>query len=429
MTDAAGPAAGDAAGEVGAGRDAAYAAAAHAARESYARLVAVLAASTGDLALAEDALADAFATALERWPASGIPDNPDGWLITVARNRQRDVWKSAAARRSAPLDDAADVAAAAEAAGDADADLADPFDAVDPLRIPDKRLELCFTCAHPAIDPAARTPLILQVVLGFDAAQIAAAFAVPTATMAQRLTRAKRRIARARIPFVVPDRRDLPERLPAVLEAVYGCAAITWRDDADSLAGEARHLAVTLARLLEREPEAWALAALVTLSLARPRSGPYIPLEEQPPSSWDARLIDEGEAHLRRAAALRGPAAPGRFELEAAIQAVHLDRRRTGTVDWAAIRTLYSALLAVAPSLGAQVAAAAVIGRTDGATAGLAALPPGGEGFQPWWATRAELLRRAGRDAEADVAYARAIELAREPELRAFLEDRRGARG
>lgn len=426
MTDAAGPAADDAASDAARASDRAdaYAAAAHAARESTARLVAVLAASTGDLALAEDALADAFATALERWPANGIPDNPEGWLITVARNRQRDVWKSAAARTSAPLDPAMEVVSAA---GDAGADLADPFEAVDPLRIPDRRLELCFTCAHPAIDPAARTPLILQAVLGFDAAQIATAYAVPTATMAQRLTRAKRRIARARIPFVVPDRRAMPERLPAVLEAVYGCAAITWRDDGDSLAGEARHLAVTLAGLLEREPEAWALAALVTLSLARPRSGPYVPLEEQPPASWDERLIDEGEAHLRRAVALRGSAAPGRFELEAAIQAVHLDRRRTGTVDWAAIRTLYSALLAVAPSLGAQVAAAAVIGRTDGAAAGLAALPPGGEAFQPWWATRAQLLRLAGRDAEADVAYARAIELAREPELRAFLESRRGA--
>ncbi|MEI5582588.1 MULTISPECIES: RNA polymerase sigma factor [unclassified Agromyces] len=425
VTDAAGTAADDAARA--SGRANAYAAAAHAARESTARLVAVLAASTGDLALAEDALADAFATALERWPTSGIPDNPEGWLITVARNRQRDVWKSAAARTSAPLDQAADAEASpVEGLGRR---ALDPFDAVDPLRIPDKRLELCFACAHPAIDPAARTPLILQAVLGFDAARIAAAYAVPTATMAQRLTRAKRRIARARIPFVVPDRRDMPERLPAVLEAVYGCAAITWRDDPDSLAGEARHLAVTLARLLEREPEAWALAALVTLSLARPRSGPYTPVEEQRTSSWDERLVDEGEGFLRRAAALRGSTAPGRFELEAAIQAVHLDRRRTDTVDWAALRTLYSALLAVAPSLGVQVAAAAVIGRTDGATAGLATLPPGGEAYQPWWATRAELLRRAGRDAEAEAAFARAIELAREPELRTFLQERRASLG
>ncbi|GGI44102.1 RNA polymerase sigma-70 factor (ECF subfamily) [Agromyces flavus] len=402
---------------------AAHAAAAHAARESYGRLVAVLAAGTGDLALAEDALGDAFTSALERWPANGIPENPEGWLITVARNRQRDAWKSAAARTSVPLEAATEAAVSAR--------YSDPFDGIDPLRIPDRRLELCFACAHPAIDASVRTPLTLQAVLGFDAAQIAAVYAVPTATMAQRLVRAKRRIARAGIPFAIPDRRAMPERLPAVLEAVYGCAAITWRDDRDSLAGEARHLAVTLAALLEREPEAWALAALITLSLARPRGGPYIPIEEQDPTTWDAGAIAEGESFLRRAAKLRerpaASAAPGRFELEAAIQAVHLDRGRTGATDWRALHELYAALLIVAPSLGARVAAAAVIGRTDGATAGLATLPARvqAESFQPWWATRADLLRRAGRDAEADAAYARAIELTRDPDVRAFLEARR----
>lgn len=389
----------------------ARAAAEHAARASYGRLVAVLAAGTGDLALAEDALAEAFITALERWPHAGVPTNPEGWLITVARNRQRDVWKSSAVRANAPLEwtDAA----------------IDPFDGLDPLRIPDRRLELLFTCAHPAIDPAARTPLMLQAVLGFDAAQIAAAYAVPAPTMAQRLVRAKRRIARARIPFVIPDRRGMPERLPAVLEAVYGCAAITWREDASSLAGEAKHLAVTLASLLEREPEAWALAALVTLSLARRRPGPYIPLEEQDPASWDAQLIDDGETYLRRAAT-SGRRAPGRFELEAAIQAVHLDRRNTGTIDWDALRQLYAALASIAPSLGSQVALAAVIGRADGADAGLAALPPGGDRFQPWWATRADLLARTGRVAEASAAYERAIELTDDAAVREFLEGRRG---
>ncbi|MFE5672645.1 RNA polymerase sigma factor [Agromyces sp. NPDC056523] len=406
---------------------AARAAAAHAARDSYGRLIAVLAAGTGDLALAEDALGDAFAEALERWPASGIPQNPEGWLITVARNRQRDAWKSAAARTSVSLE-------TVDPAG------ADPFDGIDPLRIPDRRLELCFACAHPAIDASVRTPLILQAVLGFEAAQIAAAYAVPTATMAQRLVRAKRRIARAGIPFAIPDRRAMPERLPAVLEAVYGCAAITWRDDRDSLAGEARYLAVTLAALLEREPEAWALAALIRLSLARPRGGRYIPVEEQDPATWDARAIAEGESYLRRAADLRERAhkagtgiagvapGPGRFELEAAIQAVHLDRHRTGETGWPALRELYAALLVVAPSLGAEVAAAAVIGRADGMAAGLAALPAPARGgsFQPWWATRADLLRRAGRDAEADAAYARAIELTPDPDVRAFLERRRG---
>ena len=388
----------------------ARAAAEHAARASYGRLIAVLAAGTGDLALAEDALADAFVTALERWPHTGVPTNPEGWLITVARNRQRDVWKSSTVRAGVPLE-------GADAASD-------PLDALDPLRIPDRRLELLFTCAHPAIDAAARTPLMLQAVLGFDAAQVAAAYAVPTATMAQRLVRAKRRIARARIPFVIPDRRAMPERLPAVLEAVYGCAAITWRDDAESMAGEARYLAVTLASLLEREPEAWALASLVTLSLARRRPGPYVPLEEQDPASWDARLIDEGETYLRRAAA-SGRTAPERFELEAAIQAVHLDRRRTGTTDWTALRQLYTALVTVAPSLGSQVALAAVIGRADGAEAGLDALPPGGEHLQAWWATRAHLLARAGRAAEASVAYERAIELTDDAAVHDYLEGRR----
>jgi RNA polymerase sigma-70 factor (ECF subfamily) len=388
----------------------ALAAAEHAARASYGRLVAVLAAGSGDLALAEDALADAFITALERWPHAGVPENPEGWLIKVARNRQRDVWKSSAVRANVPLEgeDAAN----------------EPLDGLDPLRIPDRRLELLFTCAHPAIDPAARTPLMLQAVLGFDAAQIAAAYAVHTATMAQRLVRAKRRIARARIPFVIPDRRAMPERLPAVLEAVYGCAAITWRDDAESLAGEARYLAVTLASLLEREPEAWALAGLVTLSLARRRPSPFVPLEEQDPASWDTRLIDEGETYLRRAAA-SGRTTPGRFELEAAIQAVHLDRRRTGTTDWDALRELYTALVTVAPSLGSQVALAAVIGRTEGAEAGLAALPPGGDHLQAWWATRAHLLARAGRAAEASVAYERAIELTDDAAVRDYLEGQR----
>jgi RNA polymerase sigma-70 factor (ECF subfamily) len=190
----------------------------------------------------------------------------------------------------------------------------------------------------------------------------------------------------------------------------------------------AAYLAVTLAALLRTEPEAWGLAALTTFLLSRgpARTGPYVPLEEQAPDDWDAELIAEGDRHLRRATA---PGRPGRFQLEAAIQAVHCDRRRTGRVDWAALRTLYAALLEVAPSLGAQVALAAVVGRTDGAEAGLAALPPDAERFQPTWATRADLLARAGRTEEAAEAARAAIRLSDDPEVRTYLTTRYGIVG
>ncbi|MCM0641267.1 RNA polymerase sigma factor [Cellulomonas wangsupingiae] len=391
----------------------ARAAAERAARDSYGRLLALLAAHAGDVALAEDALADAFEQALTRWPVDGVPRSPDAWLLTVARNRVRDVWRSAAHRRAAALPvDALTEHLPAD----------DPLADVDPFAIPDRRLALLFVCAHPAIAADARTPLMLQTVLGLDSARVATAFAVSPASMQQRLVRAKRRIARARIPFVVPDRTAMAERLPPVLEAVYGCAALTWRQG-DDLAAEAQHLAVTLASALPDEPEAWALAALVTLSLARRQApGAFVPLDEQDPAGWDADLVAEGETYLRRA---QRPGVPGRFRLEAAIQAVHVDRRRTGRTDWAALRTLYVALDAVAPSLGGRVALASVVGRLDGAAAGLAALPPEpSPAFQPWWAARADLLARAGSRAQAAVAFRRAAELCDDAAVRAYLAAR-----
>ncbi|MEV4472196.1 DUF6596 domain-containing protein [Nonomuraea sp. NPDC049504] len=388
-----------------------------AARESFGRLVALLAASTGDLQLAEDTLAQAFEQALVTWPRDGVPGNPEGWLLTVARNRQRDFWKSAAHRRSAPLEDAADQGSA-------------PLVGLDEDAAPDRRLALLFVCAHPAIAANVRTPLMLQTVLGFDSAEIARAFAVPAGAMSQRLVRAKRRIRDARIPFAVPGRESMNERLAPVLEAVYGCYALAWPDrgDAGSLAGEARYLAITVARLLGTQPEAWGLAALLTLDAARAGrpGGPYLPLEEQDPSGWDSGLIAEGEHYLARAG--RPGQAPGRFHLEAAIQAVHCDRARTGTTDWPALRTLYTALVAVAPSLGGRVAHAAVTGRTDSprhALDLLEALPPERERFQPYHAVRGDLLARLGRHEDAAAAYAQAVELTTDPAVRAFLTTRR----
>ena len=221
----------------------AKAAAERAARASYGRLVAILAARTRDIALAEDVLGDALVRALQVWPESGVPDSPEGWLLTVARNRQNDVLGSAARRTSAPWP-GDDTLGPAGGAG--------VVDEIDPAQIPDRRLELLFACAHPAIDRSVRTPLMLQAVLGFEAAEIAAAFALPPPTMAQRLVRAKRRIRDAGVPFAVPDRSVMPERLEPVLEAVYGCFAIDWRGSSaptvrESMAGEAHYLAGTLA--------------------------------------------------------------------------------------------------------------------------------------------------------------------------------------
>ncbi len=410
------------------GVEEARAAAERAARASYGRLVAILSARTRDIALAEDVLGDALVRALQVWPDHGIPDSPEGWLLTVARHRQSDVLGSAARRTSDPWpeDDAPGVAGSVEE--------------MDPAQIPDQRLELLFACAHPAIDRSIRTPLMLQAVLGFEAAEIAAAFALPAPTMAQRLVRAKRRIRDAGVPFAVPDRTLMPGRLEPVLEAVYGCFAIDWRGSSaptvrDSMAGEAHYLAGTLAALLEEEPEAWGLAALISLSLARVPTRPadvYVPLDQQDAGQWSAPMIAQGNAQLQRAAAARADGRRvGRFELEAAIQSVHCARAATGVVDWPALVRLHQALVVAAPTLGARVALAAAVGRARSPADGLAVLDeiadPALGRLQPAWATRAALLAEAGEVPAAVAAYDKAISLTTDIATRRWLEERRAA--
>ena len=397
------------------------------ARRSYGKLVAFLASRTRDVAAAEDALSDAFAAALVDWPTGGIPTSPEAWLMTVARRKLID-----ASRRRRSGEDASDhlrlMADELEAAGESD------------IEIPDQRLALMFACTHPAVERGIRAPLMLQTILGFDAATIASAFLVAPATMGQRLARAKSKLRQAGIPFRVPERADLRERLDSVLEAIYAAFAEGWSDPAGTdarrrnLAEEGIWLGRLVVSLLPDEPEAIGLLALMLHAEARRAArraadGGYVPLAEQDPTAWDTQLIEEAEALLLRGSAM---GRIGRYQLEAAVQSAHVVRRRTGSSDWGAIEQLYDALSAITDSPVVKINRAVAVAEARGAAAGIAVLDAIADDarlaeYQPYWAARAGLLARAGEVAAADQAYQRAIGLESDPAVRDFLQQRRMA--
>jgi RNA polymerase sigma factor (sigma-70 family) len=393
------------------------------ARDSYGRLVAYLAARSGDVAGAEDALGDAFVAALKRWPGEGVPEKPEAWLLHAARNRMIDAARRKQVRQKSEkflqqlAEEAATVAKADE-------------------HFPDERLKLLFVCAHPAIDPAARTPLMLQTVLGIDAARTASAFLVSPAAMSQRLVRAKYKIRDAGIPFRVPEPPEWEERVSFVLDAIYAGYTTGWESLMESasthhaLAPEAIALGRVLVQLMPREPEAHGLLALMLhcegRSAARyTSSGEFVPLDQQDPTLWSRSLIEEAERHLQAAAAFKRM---GRYQLEAAIQSVHANRAKTGDIDWKEIALLYEGLVRIAPGIGSLVGRAVAIAQAGEPTAGFAALEQiptdRTANYQPYWAARGHLLQLLNRKDESREAFNRAASLTDDPALRKYLLQR-----
>ncbi len=392
------------------------------ARRSYGKLVAFLAARTRDVASAEDALSEAFASALADWPLNGCPSNPEAWLLTVARRKLIDAGRRRASREAAApqLELLAEglEAAAAEAG------------------IPDRRLALMFACSHPAIEAAVRAPLMLQAVVGLDAKVIGPAFLVSPAAMGKRLVRAKEKIRQAGIPFSIPEREELPGRLDAVLDAIYAAFGEGWTDPGGTdvvrreLTGEAMFLARLMTELLPGEPEVLGLLALLLHAEARRRArrneaGEYVPLAEQDWAAWDWQMIQEAEELLRGAGAV---GSIGRYQLEAALQSAHVYRCRTGRANWKEVVQLYDALSAISGSPVVAINRALAIAELLGAAAGLDAMPPPSDRrlteYQPYWAARAELLVKAGAYEDARRAYGMAIGLERDPVVRRFLQGR-----
>lgn len=396
------------------------------ARRSYGKLVALLAARTGDMAAAEDALSEAFASALADWPLNGCPANPEAWLLTVARRRAIDVARS---RRRHEL--AADQLQIMSEGLDA---------AANDAEISDRRLALMFVCAHPAIEAAIRAPLMLQAVMGLDAQTIASVFLTSPAAMSKRLVRAKDKIRQAGIPFRIPEREELPARLDTVLDAIYAAFAEGWTDPGGTdvarreLTGEALFLAGLVTQLLPDQPEAAGVLALMLHAEARRRArrnedGEYVTLAEQDPALWDWQMIGEAEALLRRAGTL---GSIGRYQLEAALQSAHVYRRRTGRANWAEVLQLYDALLSLTGSPVVAVNRALALAELQGAGPALEAIETIAADvrlseYQPYWAARAELLAKTGAPDEARHAYEIAIGLERDPAVRRFLQRRQSS--
>jgi len=389
------------------------------ARDSYGRLVAFLAARTRDVAGAEDALAEAFASALKSWPADGVPANPDAWLLTVARRRQTDAARRRHTRSAGEVHVKLMVDEIEAAAANRDA-------------IPDRRLALMFACAHPAIERGMRAPLILQTILGLTAIDIAAAFLIPPATMGQRLVRAKARIKDAGIPFAIPEREDLPDRLDAVLEAIYAAYAKGWAEIDDTGAAELAEEAIWLGQLvialLPDEPEAKGMLALMLYAEARRPArrtpdGAYVPLEAQDTTLWDHDLITAAERLLRQASST---GATGRCQLEAAIQSAHIARLASGAATWPAIVALYDHLYGLTQSPVVILNRAAARAELDGPASALAdldtlAADPRMADYQPYWAARGHLAARAGRKDIAFQAFTLAIGLSTDDAVRHYL--------
>jgi predicted RNA polymerase sigma factor len=393
------------------------------ARESYGRLVALLAARTRDVASAEDALGDALVAAMTAWPRDGIPKNPLAWLLTTSRNRLIDH-----ARHQQVHDR---IATTLEL-------MTREFDeTADPDALPDERLKLLFVCAHPAIDPDVHTPLMLQTVLGLDAVAIGRALLVAPKTIGQRLVRAKKKIRQTQIAFEIPAADQIPERLEAVLNAIYAAYGNSWEDAtaADPRIKELGQEAIWLARVLREQipddPEVRGLLALMLHCEARrparrSADGRFVPLSEQDPHDWRMPMIEEAEGELAASAQMRRL---GRFQIEAAIQSVHAERAHTGRTEWTAIAAFYDQLMQLAPSIGGAVARAAAHAEVRGPEAGLALLdqidPQAVISYQPYWAVRAHFLQQLGRTQAAGEAYDRAIGLSEDRAVRAFLTERR----